>query len=173
MRSSADQHGLLYERCDIMDFLRKYVLMISAAAILCALIRGISSGWKGQERLMQIMCGIFLLATACGPLGVFTIPKLTVGGTEYEAEAQQIVQEAQEDLKAQQAAIIISRTCTYIEDKAVQLGLDMDITVTLNDELLPWEVSLRGVSSAYARTRLSDIIAQDLNIPEERQVWSQ
>lgn len=122
---------------------------------------------------MQIMCGIFLLAAACSPVGLFTLPEFSADSTQYESDAQLIVQEAQENMKEQQAAIIISQTQSYIEDKAVQLGMDMEISVILNDELLPWEVSLQGATSTYARTRLSDIIAQDLNIPEERQVWSQ
>ena len=172
LSASTHQYRVFYEGGDIVEFLRKYILMISAAAILCGLIRSISSGWKGQEKLMRMMCGVFLLAVACSPLGLFSMPDFGESSAQYEADAAGIVREAQAQAKEQQTEIIISRTRSYIEDEANRLGLTVEVSVTLNEELLPWKVSLKGATSAYTRTRLSDTIAQDLGIPKERQVWS-
>ena len=49
-----------------MDAVRRYVMTLAAAAMLCALVKAIAPGHKGQEKILSLVCGIFLLATALG-----------------------------------------------------------------------------------------------------------
>ena len=82
------------------------------------------------------------------------------------------VDEAQAEASAQMAAIITQQTQSYILDKADTLGVCLEVGVELNEEMVPWRVTMAGEASPYARQRLEGIIQDDLGIPAERQVWS-
>lgn len=56
-----------------MDAIRRYVMTLTAAAMLCALVKAVTAGRKGQEKILGLVCGIFLLATALGPLGLIRL----------------------------------------------------------------------------------------------------
>ena len=43
-----------------MDAIRRYVITLTAAAMLCALVKAITAGRKGQEKILSLVCGIFL-----------------------------------------------------------------------------------------------------------------
>ena len=70
------------------------------------------------------------------------------------------------------AAIITQQTQSYILDKADTLGVCLEVGVELNEEMVPWRVTMTGEAPPYARQRLEGIIQDDLGIPAERQVWS-
>ena len=142
-----------------MDAIRRYVITLTAAAMLCALVKAITAGRKGQEKILSLVCGIFLLATALGPLGLLRLPDLSDPT-------------AQDETKRQMAAIISEEAASYILDKADALGLQLEVQVELDAELLPCGVRLQGAASPYARSQLSGQIETELGIPKERQVWS-
>ena len=144
-----------------MDAIRRYVITLTAAAMLCALVKAITAGRKGQEKILSLVCGIFLLATALGPLGLLRLPDLSDPTAQVQAET-----------KRQMAAIISEEAASYILDKADALGLQLEVQVELDAELLPCGVRLQGAASPYARSQLSGQIETELGIPKERQVWS-
>ena len=55
-----------------MDAIRRYVITLTAAAMLCALVKAITAGRKGQEKILSLVCGIFLLAPQL--MGCFVDP---------------------------------------------------------------------------------------------------
>ena len=69
--------------------------------------------------------------------------------------------------------IIKRRTAAYILDKAKNLGADLMVEVTLNDEIppVPCAVRLRGIITPYAKKVLSETIFRDLGIKTEEQTW--
>lgn len=168
----ADQHGLFYERSNLMDAIRRYVITLTAAAMLCALVKAITAGRKGQEKILSLVCGIFLLATALGPLGLLRLPDLSDPTAQVQAEAGRMASQAEDETKRQMAAIISEEAASYILDKADALGLQLEVQVELDAELLPCGVRLQGAASPYARSQLSGQIETELGIPKERQVWS-
>ena len=80
--------------------------------------------------------------------------------------------QAEDETKRQMAAIISEEAASYILDKADALGLQLEVQVELDAELLPCGVRLQGAASPYARSQLSGQIETELGIPKERQVWS-
>ena len=150
-----------------MDAIRRYVITLTAAAMLCALVKAITAGRKGQEKILSLVCGIFLLATALGPL-----PDLSDPTAQVQAEAGRMASQAEDETKRQMAAIISEEAASYILDKADALGLQLEVQVELDAELLPCGVRLQGAASPYARSQLSGQIETELGIPKERQVWS-
>ena len=155
-----------------MEILQRYVLSVTAAAVLCAVVKTLTEGKKGQEKVLSLVCGIFLLATALEPLDMLQMPSFANGTGQIEAQAQQVVDKAQAEASAQMAAIITQQTQSYILDKADTLGVCLEVGVELNEEMVPWRVTMTGEASPYARQRLEGIIQDDLGIPAERQVWS-
>lgn len=155
-----------------MELLRRYVLAVTTAAILCAMVKSISPGLKGQERILRLVCGIFLLATVLQPLGLIRLPDAGNLTAQYEAAAHAMVQEAEQQKDSQLASIIQQETEAYILDKANTLGVSLEVQVELNESMVPCQVLLAGEASPYAKSRLTEDIAQNLGIPKERQVWN-
>ena len=151
-----------------MDAIRRYVITLTAAAMLCALVKAITAGRKGQEKILSLVCGIFLLATALGPLGLLRLPDLSDPTAQVQAEADRMASQAEDETTRQMAAIIAEEAASYILDKADALGLQVE----LDAELLPCGVRLQGAASPSARSQLSGQIETELGIPKERQVWS-
>ena len=133
-----------------MDAVRRYVMTLAAAAMLCALVKAIAPGHKGQEKILSLVCGIFLLATALGPLGLLRLPELSDPTAQARVEAGQAAERAEEEAKQQMTAIISEEAVSYILDKAGDLGLELEVQVELDENLLPWSVRLQGAVSPYA-----------------------
>jgi cell division protease FtsH len=70
--------------------------------------------------------------------------------------------------------IIKTKTQAYVLDKADSLGLDLEVEITVDNSELPVPVSvvLTGAAAPYAKARLSNIIANDLAVPKEAQIWN-
>ena len=150
-----------------MDAIRRYVITLTAAAMLCALVKAITAGRKGQEKILSLVCGIFLLATALGPLGLLRLPDLSDPTAQVQAEADRMASQAEDETKRQMAAIISEEAASYILDKADALGLQLEVQVELDAELLPCGVRLQGAASPYARSQLSGQIETELGIAQE------
>lgn len=112
------------------------------------------------------------MATALGPLGLLRLPELSDPTAQARAEAGRAAERAEEETKQQMTAIISEEAVSYILDKAGDLGLELEVQVELDENLLPWSVRLQGAVSPYAKSRLSGQIETELGISQERQVWS-
>ena len=97
-----------------MDAIRRYVITLTAAAMLCALVKAITAGRKGQEKILSLVCGIFLLATALGPLGLLRLPDLSDPTAQVQAEAGRMASQAEDETKRQMAAIISEEACSLL-----------------------------------------------------------
>ena len=117
-----------------MDAIRRYVMTLTAAAMLCALVKAVTAGRKGQEKILGLVCGIFLLATALGPLGLIRLPDLSDPTAQARMEASQAAGQAEAETKRQMTAIISEEAATYILDKADALGLQLEVQVELDGE---------------------------------------
>lgn len=154
-----------------MDGLRGYILTVVLSAIVCAVVVTLLPGNMGRQRMMRMICGFFLLVSVCKPIGDlgFFMGEDTI--EDYRQEAKDIEDAIQVQVDEEMMAVIRQQTETYIEDKAEAMGAVLGVTVTLDDEMLPWQVELTGEVSPYVKTRLTQVISLDLEIPDERQVW--
>ena len=69
--------------------------------------------------------------------------------------------------------IIESECSAYIQDKATSLGLDITVSVDLNEDDIPGPAYVRisGQASPYGRAMLQQIIASELGVGKEGQEW--
>lgn len=150
-----------------------YLIKIVSAAVLCGILNYVTRGKGALSSMLKMISGIFIAVTVLSPLinirfdhQIDAFNKYFETGMLYSGDGAAIATE-------QKSEFIKSATQTYILDKAVSLGAELEVEVILGDgEDDPYEaVLLRGKISPYAKEQLSLIIAKDLGISEEAQQW--
>lgn len=153
-----------------MDGIRSYILSVAGAAILGSLAMALMPE-KSCGKMLKIICSFVLLAAVCR-ISVDISEDLDVGAmAQYQWQAEQIRTETLAEVKKEQISIISQKTEAYIEDKAKALGGNVAAQVDLNEEMVPWEVKIRGEVSPYVKMQLTEAISCDLGIPKNRQEW--
>ncbi len=156
-----------------MEAVGRYIVSVSAAAILCGILKSIFPSKSANAALLNLALGIFLSLVAIQPLAKIDLEALPAITDDYLSEAQAASAQGQFMSQASMADIIKSRTEAYILDKALALQADLTVEVTLStgDPPVPESVRLTGSLSPYAKRRLETIIHEDLGIPKENQTW--
>lgn len=156
----------------MMDF-KSYLIRLTAAAILAALVRRIAPS-GGAGRAARLGAGLLVLLTVFGPLAQAD----TVSAAERIAKNAFSDPLAAEDFSVETnnllSDLISQEAETYILDKARDSGLSLTAEVetkVLDSYPVPWRVTIRGSPSRQEKQALARLIAQDLGIPEERQEW--
>lgn len=156
-----------------MEWVRSYILTITAAGILCAIVKNISSG-KAGGRMMSLVCGVFLILAAISPVYSVDISGWNGDFDDFRNQAREMQTETSERIRAQMDEVIRERTAAYILDKGAALGAALDVEVILDSEngySVPKSVRISGDYSPYIKARLGLVLEQDLGIPPERQEW--
>ena len=91
-----------------------------------------------------------------------------------DTDADEIVSEAQNQSRNELLSIIIEKTETYIVNKAATYDAEITVSVSISepDTLLPDTMSIEGEVSPYIKEILQNVIAEDLGIPKEKQIWN-
>ncbi len=153
--------------------MKGYLLRLTAAAILSSLIGQLAP--KGSSgRGARLAAGLLILVVAFSPLGqVNTLDAAEDLMKQVKADPLQTDFLAKSNRELM-SSLISSEAEAYIFDKANALGFSPEVTVTVSvreNYPVPWSVILEGQRTPAQETALSTIIAQDLDIPEERQEW--
>ena len=169
-----DQYRLLYPGDGLMDSVTKYLLSVAAAAIISGILSSLIGKSSAVGSLIKLLCGLFLAVTVIAPLAQIRLDDFTNYLDGLSLEANAYTGEGKDIAAKETTAIIKSNLEAYILDKAESLGLDITVSVTLNNEYpyLPQSVTVTGNTSPYARQCLSTYIENDLAIPEDRQTWN-
>ena len=150
-----------------MGFLRQWLLGVIACALLVSMIEQLCP--EGSVRRAARFTGALLLLLAMLRLPTALQPEAAdVPG--YREAVARLELELDATRKNAMADGIARSLDAYIEDKAASLGADVRAEVRLRGEgeaLLPEAVTLHGAYSAA----LSDYLADELNLPKERQTW--
>lgn len=154
-----------------MESLRQYVICVTAAALICGIVTGMTKKGPAGE-LIRLVAGLVLAFVVLYPISGLNLEDLPLdlvafmeAGESMSAQGEKITREATED-------IIKSRTEAYILDKAAALDISLTVEVLLDEENIPVGVILSGAVSPYARSRLTNVIEKDLGIAKEKQIWT-
>ena len=73
----------------------------------------------------------------------------------------------------EKSRIIKMQTEAYISNKAESMGADIDVVVQLSEQepIVPISVSITGDVSPYIKSRLQQIISNDIGLCEEALQW--
>ena len=155
-----------------MGGLKDYIYAIVCASLICGIYIGFSPKKGISSVYIKQLIGIIMLIVLISPLRSLNFRQLPQWFEDYQQDAQAIIDLGQQSANSQRREFITQRARAYILDKATSLGLDITVEISLDEEMgCPWEVRLEGAASAYAKERLGRIIAQELAVPEERQIW--
>lgn len=156
-----------------MEGVRAYLLAVVIAAIFCGFVKSLGKV-TGRDKMVQLLCGLFLLFTAVSPLTGIRWDALTEWIPEIQLQTQTAVNAGTELSSRAMAERIMQETQAYILDKAAQLGMDIraEVGISRSQPMVPETVTIRGDFSIYQKTQLSDLIAKDLGIKKEAQRWN-
>lgn len=157
-----------------MDTFRQYILSIISAAVICSIITQLAGKKEAYASIIKLLCGIFMAITIVSPLGQFKFPELVNELEAVQQEADALCSESTSAVNSELSALIKAESEAYILDKATELGLDIqvDMTMDISDIPIPSSLVIKGAASPQAKQKLQQIIESDLGIPEDKQVWN-
>lgn len=150
--------------------LKEWLTAIVYAAALITVAENLTP--EGTLRkIVSLVGGLMLLLVLIQPLTRLNLGDLQLDGAWYAAEIGARQQELEKSGQEELARLIAEETEAYISDKAAGMGLDCEAEVATEPGAdgvpIPWSVELDCAPSA----ELMVWLAQELEIPEERQVF--
>lgn len=156
-----------------MDGFRQYLISISAAAIVCGIVKCLSDEKSTSGAIVRLVAGLVMAVTVISPLVTLHPGGLPDLPDHLLASAQAAAETGEEMSRTQEKVIIKDALEAYILDKASSYGADLSAEFywSAEDPLFPESVILHGTVSPYAKIQLQQIIARDLGIAKENQTW--
>ena len=156
-----------------MGTLREYLMQVTAAAVICGIVTAIVGKKGSSASIIRLMTVLFMAMTVIAPVASLKLDQLTDYFADIRTDSDAFVAAGSEASREKIGLVIKEKAEAYILDKAVPFGADFTVTVALSDGEFPVPVSvlIRGAVSPYAKSRLSQIIEQDLGIPMGEQKW--
>lgn len=157
-----------------MEGLAKYLISITAAAILCGIITSLLGKEGTIAAVGKLLCGLFLTLTMLSPLLGGQMGKWEWFLDDISLDAAAAVREGEESAQAALVASIKAQTEAYILDKAAKLGAEISVEITriAGTPPLPMAVTISGSVSPDTRAQLERILEEDIGIPKEEQRWT-
>lgn len=156
-----------------MEKIGQYLLSVTAAVMITSILRRFFSGKGSAGAMLQMLSGIFMLYTVLMPFSHLSIPKFDTITKDFRHEAQQAVADGENLGTSTLRSIISDRVSAYILDKAKIYDAQLTVTVMLSQDAIPVPNGVRicGDISPYGKRQLQNMIASDLGISKEHQVW--
>lgn len=157
-----------------MDGIKTYLLGVMGAAVICGIVICMIGEKGTQGAMTKLIAGLFLAFTVIRPVANIRLDGLSDFTAAYSAAGEQAAAAGENLTKDALAASIKAQTEAYILDKAAALQVELEVDVTLSDGDIPTPsaVLLSGKVSPYAKARLQKMITDDLGIDKERQTWT-
>lgn len=157
-----------------MSGISSYLMSITAAALLCAIIKNIVSDKGTIGKMVKLLSGVFLAVTVISGWNAPGDLSFHQWIDSFRADAAQISQQGTQLAQQEMKSYVKNKTEEYILAKAAYLELCLEIEVTVSDDSLPKPVAVRlkGAASPYAKEALRTYIITQLDIPEEALDWT-
>lgn len=150
-----------------MSALRDWLLGVTAVALAVALAQALTPE-GAVKKVGRLAGGLVLLLAVAKPLLNLEPGALSIPAAVWEQS--ETVEKTGEEVTR---ALIAEKSGAYIVDKGGALGVvctaEVQVETDDNGWAVPWSVTVRGDWDEEGRKALSALIAEDLNIPAERQ----
>jgi stage III sporulation protein AF len=157
-----------------MGAVRSWLLTVIAASLICALADALMPP-GAVRRVGRLVCGLVLLGAILTPLARLDLSGGQRWLEDYLASLENREAELAETVNEQMKVIIEQEYAAYIVDKTARLGLTCGIRVEcgLSEEglYLPLRVRISGALTEGERARITQIIREDLGVPEREQLY--
>ena len=157
-----------------MEALGKYILSVTAAAILLGILRSLHGKKGSSTALIQLLGGLFLTFTMIAPMADVDLDAIFDSPWMFSADASVFAAEGQKISQEQLRSIIKERSEAYILDKAssYHAQLEVDVIVSQDAMPIPTAVYLRGSVSPYVKSEMEQWLQDDMGILKENQLWN-
>lgn len=158
-----------------MEGFGAYILSVVASAVICGSVRAFFDKKGASDTLIRSVCGIYMAFILIAPLKNVDFSVYADYFSGFNEEADAVVNRGEEMALSYQREIIKERIEAYILDKAVSLGAEVSVFVTLSDTAppKPIKISVKGAVSPYVKSVLKAYLKEQFGIPEEAQTWTQ
>ncbi len=155
--------------------MEEYILSVVASAIICSGLRAVFGGKGSTAALLQTICGIYMAFVLVAPLKDIDFSIYTDYFSGIMEDAQAAVEDGENIALQELSKRIKEETEAYILDKAVSLGADVSVEISLTGSTppTPSQITVKGAVSPYVKKVLSRYIEEQLGIPEGAQTWKQ
>ncbi len=152
-----------------------YILSVVAAAIVCGSVKILFDGKGSSAILIRSLCGIYMAFVLISPLRKFDFSVYADYFSDFSDTADEAVGRGEQIALKEQKEFIKKQTEAYILDKAVSLGAEISVSVTLSDTQppTPIQITVKGAVSPYVKKVLKSYLKEQFGIPEEAQTWMQ
>ena len=156
-----------------MDGIREYLISVTAAAVLCGILKSLMGEKGNSAALVRLICGIFLALTVIRPLKELNLTDISLLPSSLMTEARATSGEGVDYTRQTKADLIKEQCEAYILDKAQTLGASIQVEIRISDDSEPIPVGsmITGNLSPYAKNQLSNALEKDLGIAQEDQKW--
>lgn len=148
------------------------MLSVICAALVCGILTDMSAK-TSFEKLIRLLCSVFLAVTVVYPLIRYRFPGWNADMSIFQPGDEDVVAQGEKIYFQSIASIIRTETEAYILKEAKSIGADLTVAVELDagNPPAPESVTIRGNFEASVETTLSQLIADELGIPKEHQTW--
>ena len=157
-----------------MTWIRSYLLRLICSALLCGIVNGLAGKKGALGTTVKLMTGVFMVFSFVSPWMDLQIGDISGFLGDISVSTDSAVAFGQNDARDALEAIIKSKTEAYILDKAKYYGAELNVEVRVDGSGLPVPsaVSINGSISPYGKKQLSSLIADELGIALEDQIWT-
>ena len=157
-----------------MFSIKSYIFSLLSVSIISGIIAAFADKKGTSTALIKMILGLFVIITAISPWTKFRFEDISGNINITKHDAHNIISDGLNYSEESMQKGITNRTEAYILDKAKSIGLDLSVKVYLADSApyAPESVEISGYASPYNKKRIQSIIANDLGIPEECQIWT-
>ncbi len=158
-----------------MEGVGAYILSVIASAVICGSAGAFFDKKGASVTLIRSICGIYMAFVLIAPLKNVDFSLYSDYFSGFSEEAEAVVNNGEEMALSYQRKFIKERIEAYILDKAVSLGAEVSVCVTLSDTSppKPINISVKGAVSPYVKSVLKAYLKEQFGIPEEAQTWTQ
>ena len=153
--------------------MRQYLVSIISAGILCTLVTTFFHKNTAIDRIISLLCGTFMTFTLIAPVKHINLSSVIDLPAADSEEVDAIIAKGEQYTDNSVRQVITEQCRTYIVEKASGMGVSVNAEVVLNqkDPPTPCAVTIIGSVSPYQKTRIEEMLTQDLGIPKEQQTW--
>lgn len=168
-----DQYRIVYKRSWCLTQLRNYIISAVCMSVICAVIQLFFEKSEDQKPVIQFILGLVMTLTILKPFYRIDLNSLEQYINELSYMQTEAVCTGEESTREALSQRITEQTQAYILDKAASMGAQIELSVELSDDTLPvpLAITVSGTTSPYAKLQLKRIIATDIGIPEDKQLW--
>lgn len=154
-----------------MSGIASYILTVTAAAMLAAIIRQLAGG-GALGTLVKYLAGLFVAITVLSPLIKLDLPDISKWLSDFKYTGQEAAAAGENMAQDARRELIKEELEAYILDKAAACGVSAEVEIVLDDAHLPVSAVIRGEIPREAQEELAQMMESELGIRREAQRWT-